>query len=831
MPEHPPVVVIGAGIAGNSVVGHLAEKGWRDIVQIDKGPLPNPGGSTGHASNFGFPVEHSRFMTMLTLGAREQYDRMGVANFSGGVEVARNPERLEEFRRRMTLAKAWGVEAYLISPDEVLELVPFINRDVILGGFYCPGVTVVDSLRAGTIMRERALALDALTVSANTEVLDMEVRNGAIHAVVTDRGRVETEHAVIACGVWSPRIARMAGTEIPLAPTVHQMIDVGPIPELEAIGSETGFPVVRDVDRNMYQRQTGGSLEVGSYGHRPMLHPPDEIPALGESLLSPTELPFTPEDFDQQMEDALELMPDILSEAQIKYAINGLMSYTPDGMHLLGETAKVRNLWSMAAVLVREGPEIGKLMAEWMTQGYPELDPQHSDITRFYRHARTEHHVSSRVNELFPKTYGIVHPREQWDSNRRVRTVPAYPRQVELGGVFHESVGWERPEWYEANAPLVKEYGVTGRDHEWDARWWSPIINAEHLAMRERVGMADLTAFAIFDVYGPGAVDYIQKMAVNQCDVAIGRGVYTPLLTETGGIRADVTILRLGKDFFRVVTGGSGGARDRYWFRKHLPTDGSVTFVDRTSAISTIALWGPNARRVVQDLTGSDVSNDAFPYAWAREVNLAGIDTLMFRISYVGELGWEIYVPMEQGLHLWDTLWGAGRDHGVLAVGMGVCAGTARLEKSYRLIGAELDAQYNPLEAGLARPRVKAADFIGKGPYLAARRQDPAAILCTLTVEDHTSASGIKRYMSGNEPILTPGGERVVDSRGRPSFVTSAGNGPSVGKYLLLAYLPPEYAVVGRDLAVLYMNEIYPVKVAVTGSTPIYDPDNERMKS
>jgi len=825
------VVVIGAGIVGNAIVGHLAELGWSDIVQVDKGPLPNPGGSTGHASNFIFPVDHSKEMTALTLDSQRQYIEMGVNTTSGGIEVARTPERMEEFRRRMTSAKAWGVEAELLSPDEIATMVPFIEESVIIGGFYTPGVSVVDSLRAGTIFRERAQAKSALVTMPNTEVLDLEVDRGRVRAVVTDKERIETEYVVVACGVWSPRIAAMAGASIPLTPAVHQMIDVGPIPILAETGNEIGFPIIRDMDTFMYERQTAGSIEVGSYAHRPIFMRSDEIPSLAEARLSPTELPFTAEDFDPQLEAALELMPEILSGAEIKYAINGLLSLTPDAMPLLGETVEVKGLWSAAAVWIKEGPGIGKLVAEWMTSGYPELDPHSSDIARFYDYARTEHHVVARCAEHFNKTYGIVHPREQWESERDLRHAPFHARTEALGAVYFQAGGWERPQWYESNADLVDRYGVEDRPHEWDRRWWSPIINAEHLAMRETVGMVDLSAFVICDFFGPGVVPYIQNMTVNQCDRPVGSAMYTPVLTSHGGFKSDLTVMRLGEDHYRVVTGAFDGPRDAHWFRSHLPDDGSVTFIDNTSAFTTIGVWGPNAGKLVSSVTEADLSQEGFGYGTTREVVMRSHKVRMFRISYVGESGWEIYVPIEQGMAVWDMLWEAGRDLGVRPVGAGVYGTTGRMEKGYRLMGAELESEYNPVEAGLARPRVKSADFIGKEAYLEAREADPAAVLCTLTVEDHMSRrDGIPRYMCGNEPILSDG-QRIVDAKGRPSYVTSAGAGPSVGKYLLLAYLPPELAREGTNLEVMYMNELYPVRVAVAGSTPLFDPDDTRMKS
>ena len=832
LPTSARVVVIGAGIVGNSVVKHLAALGWRDIVQLDKGPLPNPGGSTGHASNFIFPVDHNKEMAHLTLDSQEQYEEMGVSVTSGGIEVARTEERLHELNRRMTSAKSWGIDSWPVSPAEARELVPFLDESVIVGGWYSPTVSVVDSLRAGTLMREYAQQKGALSVHPVTEVLDIETKRGRIDAVVTDKGRIACEYVVIACGVWSPRLARMAGASIPLTPAVHQMIDVGPLEILSATNSEIGYPIVRDMDTFCYERQTGGSMEVGSYAHRPIFHHPDTIPSIEEARLSPTELPLTMDDFDPQLEQAMELMP-FLGDAEIKYGINGLLSLTPDAMPLVGETPEVKNLWSCAAIWIKEGPGTGRALAEWMTQGYPEIDPHASDIARFYPYMKTERHVLARCAEHFNKTYGIVHPREQWDSRRDSRVSTLHSKTSALGAVYFEAGGWERPHWYESNALLLEEYGdrIPDRPHEWDSRWWSPIQNAEHLALRDRVGMIDLSAFAIFDVKGPGALDYMQSMTVNQLDYRPGRGVYTPLLTEEGGFRSDLTVLRMGENHFRVITGGFDGARDAYWFRKWLPEDGSVTFTDITSSLSTIGVWGPRARRLVGKVTSDDISHEGFPYGTFKHATIDSIPVTMFRISYVGDLGWEIYTDMEHAPMLWDALWEAGQSLGVVPVGAGVYGTTARLEKGYRLMGAELESEYNPVEAGLARPRVKAADFTGKEAYLAARAAGPAALCCTLTMESHVSGSGIARFpMGGNEPILTVTGERILDAKGRVSRVTSAGAAPSLDTYVLLGYLPPDMAEEGRELRIMYQNELFPVKVARVGSRPLFDPDDSRMK-
>jgi heterotetrameric sarcosine oxidase gamma subunit len=836
IPGRASAVIIGAGIVGNSLAFHLARLGWTQIVMVDKGPMPNPGGSTGHASNFIFPIEYSKMMMELTRDSTEQYSELGVFTQSGGIEVARTPERMTELRRRCTAAKAWGIPARLVTPAEVSKLVPYLDESVILGGAHFPTVGVVDSLRAGTLMREQAQQLDALTVLAGTEVLGIDkAADGRVSGVRTSRGDIATDVAAICCGVWSPRIAAMAGARIPLTPIVHQMISVGPIPLFADTAGEIEYPIVRDVDTNMYERQHGGDMEVGSYAHRPIIVAPDDIPSNEEAVLSPTEMPFTQDDFDPQLLQALELMPELLGDERvgIRYSINGLISMTPDGHPALGETPEVPGLWAVAASWIKEGPGVGRAVAEWMSGVRPQVDIREADIARFYPHQRTNAHVVARAREGFNKMYGIVHPAEQWESGRPLRLGPAYDRQRELGAVFVETAGWERPNWYASNEELLDRYAgrLMERTGEWESRWWSPIINAEHLAMRDAAGLVDLSAFAVFDVAGPGALAAVQSVAVSQLDVAVGRVVYTSLLDEAGGFVGDLTIMRLGPSRFRVVTGGATGMSDLKWFADHLPPDGTATITDLTSAWTTLGLWGPRARDILAAVTPDDVSPARFAFGACREIELGGATVLASRISYVGELGWELYAPIELGARIWDTLWAAGQPSGLVPVGIGVYGTTGRLEKGYRAYGAELDGDYTIVEAGMARPKVKAQDFVGKAAYLEQRAAPPAAVLCTLAVDDHASASGELRYMLGGEPILTPGGEPLIDARGRHSYVTSAGSGPSVGKHLLMAYLPPEQAAEGTALAVEYLGERYPVTVAVAGSTPLFDPANDRVRS
>ncbi len=839
VPAQAGTVIIGAGIVGNSLAYHLADYGREDILVIDKGPLPDPGGSTGHASNFLMPAEHSKEITHISNESIEQYDELGTFINSGGMEVARTDERMAEIERRVQSANSWGLEASVLTPEEVEEKTPWLNTDILKGALYVPTAGTCDPVEAGIRMRERTEETlgEGFTVSPNTEVLDLHVEDGTIGAVETDRGTVESEEVVIAAGLWSPKIARMAGVDIPLSPAVHQLVTVGPISVFEEYEGEIAYPFVRDVDCQMYERPKDDDLEVGSYQHRPMLWDVEEVPSVEEAELSPTQPPLTEDAFEESMANAREIVPELLAEpdAEAHHKIDGLLSVTPDGMPLLGPLQDIDGLWSCAAVWIKEAPAVGEAVAQWMTRGWSDIDLHASDVNRFYEYGTSRQFVNNRGAEGFEKIYGIVHPAEQWQSSRPLRTSAFYDRQDDFDARFFEAAGWERPQWFESNRDLLTEYNSDlahlMRPNEWDSRWWSPIILAEHLHMRDHVAMVGDMGFGIFDFVGKDTQSYLERVAVGRTDVDVGKTVYTPILAENGGFVSDLTIARLGPERYRVITGGAAAGGDRAWFSQHISDDEDVTLIDQSDSLGTLGVWGPDARAVMSEITEEDMSHEAFPPYTAQPITVGEVDAWAMRISYVGEQGWEIYTPMAKGGRLWDTIAEAGAEYDIRPVGMGVYGTTGRMEKGYRLYGHELELEYTPAEAGLTFHGLKDADFIGKEAYAEGLEGETAATLCTLSVDDHRSAEGDRRFMLGGEPVVDDDGDVIVDEAGRESYVTSAGTGPSVGKHLLMAYLPPAYAEEGEQLHVVYEGESYPVTVEIAGSKPLFDPGNDRIRS
>ncbi|MDQ2056240.1 FAD-dependent oxidoreductase [Halobellus sp. H-GB7] len=833
-PSNAGTVIIGAGIVGSSLAGELAERGRDDILLIDKGPLSDPGGSTGHASNFIFPVEHSKDMTQLTSDSRDIYREFDTFTNSGGIEVARTEERMAELKRRVVSAKSFGEEAELLTPEEVEELVPYVNTDIIKGGFYSKGAGTCDPLRAGELYRQQAKDKDALSTAANTEVTDLHVENGEIQAVETDKGTVQADEVIIAAGLWSPKIADMAGVDIPLSPAVHQMVSVGPIDRFEDGEGEINYPVIRDMDTQMYERQHGNDMEVGSYEHRPILWDVDDVPSIEESPLSPTQPPLTEDAFEDSMQHALEIIPDVLDDpdAGIRHSIDGLLSVTPDGHPLLGPIPEVDGLWSCAAIWIKEAPAIAREVSKWMTKGHPDIDiVAHDHVARFDEYGETEEFVKSRGYEGYQKIYGIVHPREQWQSVRPLRTSAFYHRQQELDAEFFEAGGWERPRWFESNADLVEKYEdeIEGlrRPNEWDNRWWSEIILGEHLHLRDNVGMIGDTGFGIFDIIGSDAEENMERICVAPMDLDVDSSVYTAVLAPNGGFVSDLTVARLGENHYRVITGGAHAGQDKTWFSDHL--EGDSELIGRSSELCTLGVWGPDAEELMNSIAEEEMTADSFDFAEMKDVTIGAVDAKAFRISYVGEFGWEIYAPMDQGQRLWDTIYEAGQEYDIRPVGTGVYGETGRMEKSYRLMGAELEIDYNPAEAGLTLHGVKDADFIGKEAYAEGIEEENSATLCTLSVTDHAPDGGERRFMTGGEPVLDQDGNVLIDDEGRRSYVTSAGTGPSVGKHLLMAYLPQEYATEGEELQVEYFGQQYPVEVEVAGNGGVFDPNNDRL--
>jgi glycine cleavage system aminomethyltransferase T/glycine/D-amino acid oxidase-like deaminating enzyme len=830
MRSEASVVIIGGGIVGCSVAYHLAHRGVSGIVLLEQDRWPEPGGSTSHASDFIFPLDASRTMTTLSNYGIEIYSQIqfnGRSCFKacGGLEIARTEERMGELQRKIALGKSWGVPAELVSPEQAQALFPWLDPSQILGAMWEPTAgLVMRSVDAAQMMVREAEAMGAVEVYPYTPVTGIDVQGGRVCGVRTPRGDIAAETVVSAVGVWGPLIGQMAGITIPLAPMHHQLVHTTPAPELAGARDQIEWPLLRDQDRALYVRQERDTWEIGSYQHRSMFTEPEEIPAPDQAKLTPTMMPFTVEDFVQPMADIVEVMP-VLADASIRYGFNGLLSVTPDGLPVLGEVPGMSGLWSAEAVWVKDGSGAGKLIADWMLDGHSEfggeeVDFSALDVARFYPHQRTRTHIRSRASEGFQKVYGIIHPREQWASSRDVRRSPFFPRQVDLGAEFFETAGWERPHWYSINATLLEEYPVPPRSG-WEAMWWSSIAGAEHQAVRDRVGMVDLSSFIKLEVSGPGALDYLQRLAAAQVDRPVGSIVYTPLLTPRGKVKSDLTITRLGEDRFLVVTGAGMGMLDTRWMLRHLPPDGSVELVDRTASMCVVGLWGPRARHVLQAVTETDVSNAAFPFMTALHLEIGAVPVLALRVSYVGELGWEIYAPVEQGLRLWDTLWEAGEPHGLVAVGLSGYLSSLRIEKANLLLGADIQTEYDVYESDLARPRIKSAGFIGKEAVQRIREQGVRRKICTLTVD-----SG-QVVMANETPVLEANGNGSSRWLG---YVHSADYGYSVDCSLALAYLPVEYAEPGTPVKLLYRGETHPATVAAVGTRGLFDPDDLRMK-
>ncbi|MEL7232927.1 MAG: FAD-dependent oxidoreductase, partial [Chloroflexota bacterium] len=728
------LVIVGAGIVGCSIAYHLAQKGWRDMVIIDKGPLYETGGSTSHAPGLVFQTNSSKMMTDFanyTVGLLSGMEWEGKPCWYpvGGVEVAYTDERMAELKRKSGYGRAFGMENHIITPEEVQEHIPLVDPSVIKGGIYIPSDGDAKAWYAAGAMAKVVEEMGAGKFYGGTELTDMEVDNGRVTAVITNNGRIECEDMMLCTNIWSQNITEKIGVNIPLMSVEHQYLISEPLEELAGETREIVHPILRHQDFAMYFRQHGDAYGIGNYKHEPRLV---EARDIGRDAMRP----FTPEDFDIAHKATDELLPAMRGK-DYPTKFNGMFSFTIDGAPIMGASPTVDGLWFAVGVWVTHSGGVGKAMAELMTDGVTEVNIAEADIARFHPHAYNPRYIRARSAQQYREVYDIIHPKQQMLHPRELRLSPYHARLVEQGGHFHESSGWEVAQWYEGNAHLLEQYGdqVPERD-TWASKHWSPIEGAEHIHARENVALFNLSAFVKVEVSGPGACEYLQWLAANNIDKPEGKVVYTALLDKNGGIRADLTVTRLGPDRFLVLTGAGVGMRDLDWIQRNAPTDGSVTVQDVTSRYCTIGMWGPKARDVLAELCYEDVSNEAFPYFSARSINIGNVPVMALRLSYVGEPGWEFYAPVEYGLQLWDILWEAGEPHNIIAVGGGAFD-SLRLEKGYRLWGADIHTEYNPYEAGIGwAVRMKKGDFLGRDALVKIKADGVKKKLTCMTLDD-----------------------------------------------------------------------------------------------
>ncbi|MCU1647763.1 MAG: sarcosine dehydrogenase [Nocardia sp.] len=812
---HPKVVIIGAGIVGTSLADEITSRGWTDVTVLDRGPLFTTGGSTSHAPGLVFQTNSSKTMTEFARYTTEKFlaldhEEGWVFNPVGGLEVATTPERWQDLHRKAGWAQSWGIEGRLLEPAECAVLHPLLDADRILGGFHTPADGLAKALRAASAQARLATARGA-RFRPYQEVLGIVERGGRVAGVETADGIIDADIVICAAGFWGAEVAAKAGLVVPLVPMAHQYAKTGRISALEGRNTalrEANLPILRHQDQDLYFREHGDRIGIGYYGHKPMPVDLSTLATAGTDM--PSMLSFTDEDFAPAWQESMELLP-ALGDSKVEEGFNGIFSFTPDGFSIMGEHRDLAGFWVAEAVWVTHAAGVAKATAEWIIDGAAHTDVHECDLYRFEDAARSARFILETSSQAFVEVYDIIHPHQHRTALRGLRTSPFYPRQQELGAFFFEGGGWERPAWYEANAVLMqrlRDEGFAFPDRDgWSANFWSTISIAEAHWTREHVALFDMTPLTRYELAGPGALELLQQLTTNNLDKSVGSVTYALMLDENGGVRSDLTVARLAPQRFQV---GANGPLDFDWFSRHLPADGSVTLRDITGGTCCIGVWGPAARDLVQPLCSDDLSHQAFKYFRASNTYLGAVPVTMMRVSYVGELGWEIYTTAEYGSALWDLLWDAGRAHEAIAAGR-IAFNSLRIEKGYRGWGTDMTTEHRPAAAGLDfAVRMSKADFIGKA---ALEQAEPPAKILRSIVFDSPAA-----VVLGKEPVYVGG---VC-----AGYVTSAGYSATIGHSIAYAWLPAATAP-GDEVEVEYLGTRY---AAVVHSEPVVDPEMSRIR-
>ena len=799
MKNRARVVVIGGGVGGCSILYWLTRLGWDDVVLVERAELTS--GSTFHSAGLVGQLRGSLSLTRMMMSSVELYrtlgDEVGLETGwreVGSLRLASTEERMEELARQSGWAKTFGLPLELISAAEAQELFPPMTTEGVHGAAFLPTDGYIDPSQLTFALAEGARRGGA-EIYQGTRVTAIPVERGQVRGVVTEQGEIEAEVVVNAGGMFSKEIGALAGVNVPIVPMAHEYLITRPS------GLPTDMPTMRDPSLLVYFRPESGGLIMGGYERHPAPWSLDGIPADFNGKLLAEDWPR----FEELMDGALVRVPSI-AEMEVIKLINGPEAFTPDGEFILGPT-EVRGLWTAAGFCAHGlagAGGLGQLVAEWIVEGVPSLDVWHMDSRRFGRAYRSPAYTLARTREVYETYYDVKYPGHERKAGRPLRLSPAYGRLVELGAAFGEKSGWERANWFEPN-------GAQGdpslRPRGWAGRLWSPAIGAEHLACRETAALFDETSFAKIELSGEGAARLLEHLCANRVARDVGAITYTSMLNARGGIECDFTVTRLAEERFRIVTGTAFGQHDLAWIREHAPA--GVTVEDVTSAYACFGLWGPRARDILQPLTSTPLE---FPYMRARELAVGSVPCLALRVTYVGELGWELYCPSEFGLALWDAIWEPGRELGLVAGGYRAID-SLRLEKGYRVWGADITPDDTPFEAGLGfSVKLDKGGFVGREALLEA--QEPERRLCCLVLDDARAVA------LGSEPVRIDGA--LV---GR---VTSGGYGYSVERSIAYGYLPTGLAEPGRPVEV----EIFGDWIAgEVWAEPLFDPAGERIRA
>ena len=810
-PTQARAVIIGGGIVGCSTAYHLGKLGWSDTVLLERHKLTS--GSTFHAAGLVGQLRTSANITQMLGQSVRLYQTLeaetGLATgwkMNGGLRLACNPARWIELKRQATTARSFGLEMQLLTPREARELWPLMDISDLVGAAFLPTdgqvnpSDITQSLAKGARMQ-------GVRIIEDCTVTGIEIERGRVTAVLTAHGRIACEVVVNCAGQWAREVGQMAGVNVPLVSVQHQYLITDAIP-----GIARDLPTLRDPDRLTYYKEDVGGLVMGGYEPNPIPWAVDGFPeGFNFRLLQPDWDHFQP-----MMELAMARVP-ALAEAGIRELVNGPESFTPDGNFILGPAPGLRGFYVGAgfnAFGIASGGGAGKVLAEWIAGDEAPFDLWPVDIRRFgLPHADLDW-VRQRTLEMYGKHYTIAWPAEEHESGRPLRRSPLYERLQAQGAVFGEKLGWERPNWFAAEGEPRHDIYSMGRPNWFDA------VAREHRAARERVALFDQTSFAKFRMVGRDARAALDWICANDIDKPVGNLIYTQMLNARGGIECDLTLARLADDDFYIVTGTGFATHDFEWISRQIPDALDARLLDVTSSNCVLALMGPRSRQVLEKLARDDISNASFPFGQTRWISIAGAPVLALRVTYVGELGWELHVPAECALTVYEALMHAGADYGIANAGYRAIE-TLRLEKGYRAWGSDIGPDHTPLEAGLGwAVKLKSRiPFLGREALERQKSGPLKKILCTFTVDD--------------PDIVLIGRETIYRDHERVGWLTSGGFGHSIGKPIGLGYVR-HAAGVDRDylLAGNYSLEVATERVPCTLHLgPLYDPAMARVKS